>query len=88
MQRGLCVAAEVPVPVRYADTTVEAGLRLDILVEDSRIVEAKAVEHLHRVHAAQALTYLRLTNRRLGILLNFNAFPLAIRRLVNSPQEL
>lgn len=71
-QRGLGVETQVPVPIRYEGLVLEGGLRLDLLVEDLAIIELKAVEKLLPVHEAQLLTYLKLAQRRLGFLLNFN----------------
>ena len=73
-------------PVVYDTLQIDASLRLDLLVEDQVIVELKAVEALQPVHQAQLLTYLKLTDRRLGLLINFNT-PLlkdGIRRLALS----
>lgn len=69
---GLKIKRQVPVPVVYKEVKLEAGYRLDILVEDKIIVEVKAVEALHDVHLAQVLTYLKLTGCKLGLLMNFN----------------
>lgn len=82
---GLRVESEVAVPIRYDDLQIDAGLRLDVLVEDQLVLELKAVEEILPVHKSQTLTYLRLTGRRLGLLINFNV-PLikdGIQRIVN-----
>ena len=71
-KRGFEVAFEVPVPVVYEEVKLDAGYRLDLLVNQCVIVEIKAVEKLIPVHDAQLLTYLKLTNIRLGLLINFN----------------
>jgi GxxExxY protein len=71
-KRGVAVTRQISLPVCYDGMRLDAGLRLDMLVEDSIIVELKAVEHLLPVHRAQVLTYLKLTNHRLGLLINFN----------------
>ena len=71
-QRGLDVRTQVALPVVYEQVRVEAGLRLDLLVEHRLIIEVKAVEAVHPVHEAQLLTYLKLTGHRLGLLINFN----------------
>ena len=63
---------QVSLPVIYDDLTVDAGLRLDMLVEDALVLELKAVEVILPVHLAQVLTYLKLSGRRLGLLMNFN----------------
>ena len=71
-QRGLNVETQVPVPIRYEGLTLDGGLRLDMLVCGVAIIELKAIEKLLPVHDAQLLTYLKLSGRRLGFLLNFN----------------
>ncbi|MEI6471190.1 MAG: GxxExxY protein [Holophagaceae bacterium] len=85
LHRGLTVERQKPLPVRYQGLEIEAGYRLDLLVEGCVIVELKAVEELTKIHHAQILTYLKLSGHRLGFLINFNAVPLknGIRRLVN-----
>lgn len=82
--RGLRVARQSSLPVVYEGRRLDAGYRLDLLVEDSVIVEVKAVEALSRLHEAQIITYLRLSNLRLGFLLNFNVpmFRNGLRRIV------
>ncbi len=70
--RGVKVAAQVPVPVSYKGNALDCGFRIDLLVEDTVVVELKSVEALAPVHQAQLLTYLRLSGRRIGLLLNFN----------------
>lgn len=84
-RRGLVVATQVPQPIIYDGVELEACYRLDLLVEDVLIVELKTVDKLLPVHEAQLLSYLRLSNRRLGLLLNFRV-PLlknGIRRIAN-----
>ena len=71
-KRCLVVQTEVPVPVVYEEVRLDAGYRLDLLVNGCVIVEIKAVEKLHPVHEAQLLTYLKLLDKRLGFLINFN----------------
>ena len=71
-KRGLTVETEVAVPVVYEDVRLEAGYRIDLLINSSVVVELKAVEKIHPVHEAQLITYLKLTGHRLGILINFN----------------
>ncbi len=68
----LNVQTEVPVPVIYDGIKLELGFRLDILVEDLVVIEVKSVEQLANVHHKQVLTYLKLYNKKLGILVNFN----------------
>jgi len=70
--RGLRVRQQVYVPIVYLGKTIEPGLRLDLLVEEKIIVESKAVEVMHPVYGYQTKTYLKLSGKRLGILVNFN----------------
>lgn len=72
-QRGLDVRCQVPMPLIYKSVKLDQGYRLDLLVEDKVIVELKSVECLAPVHYAQLLTYLRLSDKRLGLLINFNS---------------
>jgi len=78
------VETQVAVPVVYADVRVDAGLRLDILIEKCVIVEIKAIEKTTPLHEAQLLTYLKISGLRLGFLINFNVLHLkdGIKRLV------
>jgi GxxExxY protein len=69
---GLKVVRQALVPVEYKGRRLEGSLRLDILVNDSVIIEVKAVEEMNPLYKAQLFTYLRLTGKRLGILVNFN----------------
>lgn len=69
---GLQVATQVPMPIVYEEVKLDAGYRIDLLVENSIVVEIKAVEEFHPVHMAQILTYLKLSGNRLGLLVNFN----------------
>lgn len=71
-ERGLTVARQVPIPVFYKGRKVEIGYRLDMLVNDLVIVEIKAISEILDVHEAQLMTYLRLANKRIGLLLNFH----------------
>ena len=71
-KRGLDVKCEVPVPVVYEDVRLDAGYRLDLLINDRVVVELKAIDKLAPIHEAQLLTYLKLTGHRLGFLINFN----------------
>ena len=84
-RRGFRVEREVPVPIVYEGVTLDEGYRIDLLVDDLVVVELKAVQDLHPVFAAQCRTYVRLANKRLGFLINFNV-PLlkdGIRRIAN-----
>ncbi|HNQ56635.1 MAG: GxxExxY protein [Rhodocyclaceae bacterium] len=70
--RGMCFRSQVELPVFYKERRADTGYRLDLVVEDSVVVEIKAVERLLPLHEAQLLTYLRLSGTRTGLLLNFN----------------
>ena len=87
--RGLKVARQVPVPVEFDGQHFEVAFRIDILVEDRLILEIKAVEQLSKAHAKQLLTYLRLSKKPLGLLINFNEILIknGITRVINSPTE-
>ncbi|RYG21212.1 GxxExxY protein [bacterium] len=84
-KRGLSVVSQHGVPVVYEDVRLDLGFRLDLLAEDCVIVEIKSIDALADVHFKQVLTYLKLSDRRLGILVNFNVPSLEgnIRRIVN-----
>ena len=84
--RGLIVVKEKPVPLIYKDIKLEIGYRADLFVENKVIVEVKAVDALNEIYFAQVLTYLKLSQCKLGLLINFNV-PLlkdGIRRVVNN----
>jgi GxxExxY protein len=83
--RGLKVESEVPLPLRYKAVQLSSGYRLDLVVENSVVVELKAVEKLPPVAYVQLLSYLRLTNRRIGLLINFHVstIRMGIRRVIN-----
>jgi GxxExxY protein len=70
--RAIAFQRQVGLPVSYEGLVLEAGYRLDLLVENQVVVEVKAVDALARVHGAQILTYLKLSGHRLGLLMNFN----------------
>ena|SRR5688572_20720688 len=71
-RRGHTVAQQVLLPVIYDSVKLDAGYRIDLMVDDKVVVEVKAVDALIPIHEAQLLTYLRLSGRRLGLLINFN----------------
>lgn len=81
----LKVEKEVSMPLVYADVDLDVGYRMDLLIEDSVVVELKAVDALNDVHLAQILTYMKLGNYQTGLLINFNVAMLknGIRRVVN-----
>jgi len=69
---GLNVKAEVPIPVYFNEDKLGVGFRMDLLVENKVLIEVKSVENLAEVHHKQVITYLKLSNLKLGILVNFN----------------
>jgi GxxExxY protein len=83
--QGLNFERQKPVPVIYRDVKLDCGYRLDFLVEDRVIVELKAIDVVPPVAYAQLLTYLKMTNKRLGLLINFHVVQLkqGIKRVVN-----
>lgn len=83
---GIKAARQVTVPLVFDGHTFEAAFRVDILVEDTLVLEIKAVDQLTKVHARQVLTYLRLLQQPVGLLLNFSGETMkeGIRRLVNN----
>ena len=87
--RGHHVARQHPVPVRYKGATLTNDLRIDLLVAGRVVVECKAVTRYNPVFATQALTYLRLTNLQLALVINFGERPLrrAVHRVVNGLAE-
>jgi GxxExxY protein len=86
IQTGLKVERQVPMPFIYKDVELETGYKLDLLVENLVIIEIKSVDTLAPVHFAQLLTYLKLSNLKLGLLINFNTKLLkeGIHRVVNN----
>lgn len=70
--RGFSVARQIAVPITYGDISLDEGFRLDLLVENSVIIELKATENSNPLWQAQILSYLRLANKKLGFLINFN----------------
>ena len=87
MEMGLYIKTQAPVPVYYKEIKMEIGFRADIIVEDKIIIEIKSVEILHDVHKKQLLTYLKLSEKKLGILVNFNVSSLvdkeSLIRIIN-----
>jgi len=84
-KRGMKAAGQVELPVVYENVRIDAGYRIDLLVEDSVIVELKSVEKLLPIHQAQLLSYLKLSGKRVGLLIDFNVEHLrdGIKRMVN-----
>ena len=83
--RGLQVARQVGLPVHYEGVKLELGFRIDLIINNKLIIEVKSVEVLAPVHKKQLLTYLRLTDLRLGLLINFNVerIKYGVQRVVN-----
>ncbi len=84
-KEGLFVEKEKPMPLVYKEVRLDCGYRIDILVEEKVVIEVKSIEALNNVHLAQTLTYLKLGNYKLGLLINFNVSLLkdGIKRVAN-----
>jgi GxxExxY protein len=84
-QVGLAFQRQVPLPVKYKSVSLDCGYRLDIIVGDEVIVEIKAVERIISIHEAQLLSYLKMLDRRVGLILNFHSsiMKYGIKRIVN-----
>jgi GxxExxY protein len=82
---GLFLEKEKPMPLVFEEIRLDCGYRIDLLVENKVVIEVKSVEALHDVHLAQILTYLKLGNFKLGLLINFNVALLkqGLKRVVN-----
>ncbi|MBS1667305.1 MAG: GxxExxY protein [Bacteroidetes bacterium] len=85
-KRGFEVLRQVPIPVYYEEIKMEIGFKADLIVEDTVIIEIKSVENLSPVHYKQLLTYLKLTEIKVGLLINFNEELLknGVKRIVNN----
>lgn len=85
VQSGLFVEKEKPMPLVFEEVKLECGYRIDLLVENKVVIEIKSVEALNDVHLAQTLTYMKLGNYKLGLLINFNVTLLknGIKRVAN-----
>jgi GxxExxY protein len=83
---GLNYKSQMVLPVNYKGETIDCGYRLDLMVEDTVIVELKAIDILLPIHEAQLITYLKLADKRVGLLINFNVPVLkdGIKRMVNN----
>ena len=84
IQAGLKVQKEKPMPIVYKEVKLDHGYRIDLLIENKVVIEIKTVEELNDVHTAQVLTYLKLGNYKLGLLLNFHVSLLknGIKRII------
>ena len=89
-QRGLTVERQVQVPIKYKGNVLKTELRLDLIVENQVIVELKSVEEMKKVFSKQLLTYLRLMNKKVGLLVNFKTDDIltSIKRIVNGHTEI
>ena len=89
IKSGLNIETEKTMAVNYYDVVLDSGYRLDIWIEKKVIIELKAVEYLNEVHLAQILTYLKLTDNKLGLLINFNVAKIknGIKRVINGVIE-
>lgn len=85
VQAGFITEKEKSMPLVFEGVTLECGYRIDLLVEDKVVIEIKSVEALADVHLAQTLTYLKLGNYKLGLLINFNVLKIkdGLRRVIN-----
>jgi len=85
-EAGFKVIKEKPMPIVYKDIKLDHGYRIDLLVEDKVVIELKTVDFITDIHKAQTLTYLKLGNYKLGLLLNFKVIMLkdGIKRIINS----
>lgn len=85
-QRGLSVERQKPIPIHYAGLRFDEGFRADLIVERNLLIELKSVENLAAVHGKQVLTYLRLLNLPLGLLVNFGSatFKEGVKRIANN----
>jgi GxxExxY protein len=86
---GLCFERQVRLPVRYHSVDLDAGYRIDFIVNELVVVEIKAVERVIPLHRAQLLSYLRLSGLRVGLLVNFNVLHLrdGVHRMINTPGQ-
>ncbi len=85
-KQGFKTQSQITLPIRYDGQAIDAGYRIDLMVEDSIIIELKTVEHLLPIHTAQLLSYLKMSNKKLGLLINFNVTSLknGIKRVANA----
>ena len=88
-KRGLRIDRQAAIPVVWEDVVIQEGFRADLIVADKVVVEIKSVERLASVHGKQLLTYLRLLDKRLGLLINFGEFLIknGIKRVANNLEE-
>lgn len=84
-KHGLFIEKQKPMPLIYNEVKLDVGYRLDFLIENKFVLEIKSIEALNDIHLAQILTYLRLSNCKLGMLMNFNSlhFKSGVKRVIN-----
>ena len=84
-KRGLTVDVQLELPIEYDEVRLDVGYRIDLLVEGTVIVELKAVSEIQPIHEAQLLSYLKLSNKKIGLLINFHVLRLkdGIKRMAN-----
>lgn len=89
IEKGLCVSRQQSIPVNLMGLSLSEGFRADLIVENALLIELKSVEQLSPVHHKQVLTYLRLLNLPIGLLLNFGSatFKEGCKRIINGPQS-
>jgi GxxExxY protein len=88
-QMGLLAETQKPLPLDYKEVRMECGFRVDLFVEREVIIEIKSVEHVHEIHLAQVLTYMKLMNKEIGLILNFNVRKMkdGIKRVILTPEN-
>lgn len=85
-EQGIHVEMQKPLPLVYKEVKLECGYRVDLLIENEVVVEIKSVDAIHDLHLSQILTYLKLMNKEIGLILNFNVSSMknGIKRVINS----
>jgi len=87
-EKGIYVERQVELPIEYKDKNLEVGYKIDLLVENKVIIELKSVKEIQPIHVAQLMTYLKLSDKKLGLLINFNEVKLVdgLKRIANNMQ--
>lgn len=85
-EKGIFVERQVELPIEYKDKNLKVGYKIDLLVENKVIIELKSVKEIQPIHVAQLMTYLKLSDKKLGLLINFNEVKLVdgLKRIVNN----
>lgn len=83
---GLFIEKQKPLPLIYEEVKLDCGYRMDMVIENKVVIEVKSLDALHDIHLAQILTYLKLSNTKVGLLINFNVLKLVdgVKRVVNN----